>query len=157
MNDSFFQILSIVLTLIIAILGWKMHRKTEEIKIMKEQLSDKKYKSYRDIISIFFDTIKSTKSGKKIICNLTMDQFIDIKKDIFMYGSDSVFFAFNSCLTGLSEDIGNQKKYVDSILGLMLTIRQDMCGKKSKVSKEDILINLMQNKAEVKKFLSSLE
>ena len=46
--------ISIALTVIIAILGWRMQRKTEQIKIMEHQLSDKKYNAYADLVGLFF-------------------------------------------------------------------------------------------------------
>lgn len=44
-----------------------------------------------------------------------------------------------------------------AFLSFMLTIRQDMCGKQSKLSVRDILINLMQDETEVDKFISNMK
>lgn len=41
---------------------------------------------------------------------------------------------------------------MDVWLNLILKIRQDMCGHKSKLSKDDILLNLMQSRNEAQKF-----
>jgi len=41
---------------------------------------------------------------------------------------------------------------MDVWLKLILEIRQDMCGHKSKLDKNDILLNLMQSRAEVQKY-----
>ena len=43
-TDLIITILSVALPIIATILGWVIHRKTEKIKIMENQLSDKKYK-----------------------------------------------------------------------------------------------------------------
>ena len=116
---------------------------------MENQLSDKKYKAYADVVSIFFGILKDTKSNKQVTNKSIMDKMIDSKKDIFMYGSDAVFYAFNSFLTKSSKNSNNQKEIMEAFLSFMLAIRQDMCGKKSKLSVRDILINLIQNEEEV--------
>jgi hypothetical protein len=116
---------------------------------MENQLSDKKYKAYADVVSIFFGILKDTKSNKQVTNKSITDKMIDSKKDIFMYGSDAVFYAFNSFLTKSSKNSNNQKEIMEAFLSFMLAIRQDMCGKKSKLSVRDILINLIQNEEEV--------
>ena len=42
---------------------------------------------------------------------------------------------------------------MDDFLNLMIEIRRDMCGHTSKVSKYDLLLNLMQNPKEVDEFI----
>jgi hypothetical protein len=120
---------------------------------MENQLSDKKYKAYADVVSIFFGILKDTKSNKQVTNKSIIDKMIDSKRDIFMYGSDAVFYAFNSFLTKSSKNSNNQKEIMEAFLSFMLAIRQDMCGKKSKLSVRDILINLIQNDEEVDKFI----
>jgi len=153
MNDWIYKFLSILLPITCTILGWIIYRKTERIKIMENQLSDKKYKAYADVVSIFFGILKDTKSNKQVTNKSITDKMIDSKKDIFMYGSDAVFYAFNSFLTKSSKNSNNQKEIMEAFLSFMLAIRQDMCGKKSKLSVRDILINLIQNEEEVDKFI----
>ena len=153
MNDWIYKFLSILLPITCTILGWIIYRKTERIKIMENQLSDKKYKAYADVVSIFFGILKDTKSNKQVTNKSITDKMIDSKKDIFMYGSDAVFYAFNSFLTKSSKNSNNQKEIMEAFLSFMLAIRQDMCGKKSKLSVRDILINLIQNDEEVDKFI----
>lgn len=153
MNDWIYKFLSILLPITCTILGWIIYRKTERIKIMENQLSDKKYEAYADIVSIFFGILKDIKSNKQVPNKSIMDKMIDSKKDIFMYAPDVVFYAFNSFLTKSSKDSNNQKEIMEAFLSFMLAIRQDMCGKKSKLSVRDILINLIQNEEEVDKFI----
>lgn len=123
---------------------------------MENQLSDKKYQAYADIVSVFFALLKDTKTDKQISNKSIMNKMIDSKKDIFMYGSDAVFYAFNSFLTTSSKNPNNQKETMDAFLSFMLTIRRDMCGKKSKLSARDILINLIQDETEVDKVISNM-
>ena len=157
MNDWGYKLLSILLPIICTILGWIIYRKTERIKIMENQLSDKKYKAYADIVSVFFGMLKDTKNDKRVDNKLIMDKIMDSKKDIFMYGSDTVFYAFNSYLTKSSKTPINQNEIMGAFLSFMLTIRQDMCGKQSKLSIRDILINLTQDESGVDKFISDMK
>lgn len=157
MNAWGYKLLSILLPIICTILGWIIYRKTERIKIMENQLSDKKYKAYADIVSVFFGMLKDTKNDKRVDNKLIMDKIMDSKKDIFMYGSDTVFYAFNSYLTKSSKTPINQNEIMGAFLSFMLTIRQDMCGKQSKLSIRDILINLIQDESGVDKFISDMK
>lgn len=157
MNDWGYKLLSILLPIICTILGWIIYRKTERIKIIENQLSDKKYKAYADIVSVFFGMLKDTKNDKRVDNKLIMDKIMDSKKDIFMYGSDTVFYAFNSYLTKSSKTPINQNEIMGAFLSFMLTIRQDMCGKQSKLSIRDILINLIQDESGVDKFISDMK
>lgn len=145
---------SIILPMVYAILGWVIHRKTERIKIMENQLSDKKYKAYADIVSLFFNILKDTKSQKKTNTRDIMLRMIDSKRDIFMYGSDEVFHAFNEYLITSSKAPNAPKVIMNAFLQFILTIRQDMCGKHSKINQMDILINLLQDEDEIRRFYS---
>lgn len=77
---------------------------------------------------------------------------VDLKRDILLYGSDSVFYAFNNFFDISTNNPGDIKLMMDVWLNLILKIRQDMCGHKSKLSKDDILLNLMQSRNEAQKF-----
>lgn len=65
-NDWIYNFLSVLLPVICTILGWVIYRKTEQIKIMENQLSDKKYKAYADVVSVFFSILKDTKNDKRV-------------------------------------------------------------------------------------------
>lgn len=145
-------ILTIALPIIATILGWIIHRKTEKIKIMQNQLSDKKYQAYANIVSTFYSILKDSKNHKTTNQKALMEQMIDSKRDILMYGSDSVFKAFNNYLVKSSENT-DATTTMNSFLDFIIAIRKDMCGKQTKVTKRDILINLVQNKSEIDSFL----
>lgn len=61
------HLISVILSIIIAFMGWLMQRKTERIKIMENQLSEKKYKAYADMVGLFFSILKDAKREKKAI------------------------------------------------------------------------------------------
>ena len=144
------SIISILSTIIIAILSWKNHLKTEKIKIIENQLSEKKYSAYSDISSLFFNILKDVKENKISNTKDNLSKLIDIKKNILMYGSDDVFIALCEYLESSTSQNGTIT--IDKFLNLIVEIRKDMCGKKTKIKKQDILLLLMQNKEELKKY-----
>lgn len=154
-KDIILTILSILIPAIVAILGYIIHRKTEHIKIMESQLSDKKYIAYAGLVEMFFRILKNTKKTNVSNDNLA-EQMVDLKKDILLYGSDKVFYAYNNFFDVSTNHPGDLKLLMDAWLNLMLEIRQDMCGYSSKITKNDILFNLMQSRDEMKKFYELL-
>ena len=139
-----------ILTLIITVLGWIIHRKTERIKIIENQLSEKKCQAYAAIVQLFYDILQDIKSGKKLDAEEAGKRMMDSKRDILMYGSDKVFKAFNEYLCASTSNDSNV--IIKKFLNLILEIRKDLCGKRTSVKAEDILLSLMQNKEEVEKY-----
>lgn len=82
-KDIILTILSILIPAIVAILGYIIHRKTEHIKIMESQLSDKKYIAYAGLVEMFFRILKNTKKTNVSNDNLA-EQMVDLKR-IFYY------------------------------------------------------------------------
>lgn len=147
--------ISIFLTVVIAILGWIMQRKIEQIKIMENQLSDKKYNAYADLVGIFFSILKNVKKEKDTNQKVLMDKMLESKKNIFMYGSDKVVMAFSEWLCSSTTGENNEQQ-MNKFLELMIEIRKDMCGRSSKITKYDLLLNLIQNPKEVNDFIGQM-
>lgn len=116
---------------------------------MREQLSEKKYKAYADAVKMFYSILKNAKANRTTNNKEMMDRMIDIKRDIFMYGSDKVFKAFNKWL--LSTTNGNEKAQFATFLDFVLEMRKDLCNNKTNLTKHDILLNLTQSEEEAKK------
>lgn len=142
-------VFSIIATIACAILGALLSRKTERIKIMEKQLSEKRYVAYAKLYDFFYDLFKNQKSGKNANNSVMSGKLMDAKKELIMYGSDEVIFALNKYLSSLSEE--NPYYQFHYFLELMVLIRRDMCGK-TKVSRDDILLNIMQDRKELEKF-----
>ena len=146
MSKEALELLSIGLSALVIILGWLYNRRTEEMKIMRSQLSERKHKAYADIIATFYSVLKDVRNHQQTDMNIVESKMMDAKRDIFMYGSDKVFLAFNNWLMNASTP--NQ---FDAYLSFILSIRKDICGK-TKLKKNDILLNILQSKEELKKF-----
>lgn len=149
MNEE--SIISIILSIVIAFMGWVMQRKTERIKIMENQLSEKKYAAYAKIVGVFYSVLKDVKKERESNQRKMMDEILESKKNIFMYGSDSVIKAFNKWLCSTTK---KETQYVqlNAFLDFMIEIRKDMSGSSTNISKQDLLVNLIQNEDEVNKF-----
>lgn len=80
-----------------------------------------------------------------------MQKMIDAKKDIFMYGSDKVFRAFNKWLVVAFEN--NNKDQFGAFMDFVLEMRKDMFNGKTKLTKRDILLNLTQSEEETRKLM----
>lgn len=142
-------IISAIATLTCAVFGAMLHRKTERIKIMEGQLSEKRYLAYAKLYDFFYEMLKGQKDNKNINNKEMRNKLLDAKKELIMYASDDVVFALNKYLSSLTDaDVATQ---LDYFLDIMLLIRKDMCGK-SKISRDDILLNIMQDKGEMQKF-----
>lgn len=94
-KDIILAILAVLVPAIVAFMGYIIHRKTKRIKIMENQLSEKKYLAYAGIVTLFFNILKDVKNGKPSDGDLA-EKMVDLKRDILLYGSDSIFYAFNN-------------------------------------------------------------
>lgn len=151
------QVIIIVISTLCAILGWIVHRKTERIKIMENQLSERKYKAYSELVTVFYGILKDIKNKKNTNQKFMAEKMIDSKRDILMYGSDDVFLKFNEWLCSTHSEIEDDQKtktQMDYFLALVLEIRKDMQGGKTKLNQNDILLNLTQNKKEAQTFIN---
>lgn len=146
------QIIITIITTTCIVLGWIIHRKTEQIKIMENQLSERKYKAYAEMVALFYSILNDVKKQKNTNQNIIIDKMTESKRDILLYGSDTVFDKFNKwlCSTTEEKEYKIQMKY---FLDLILEMRKDMRGGKTKITEKDILLNLIQNRSEVDKFL----
>lgn len=148
-QENIIALLSVLLSTIVAVGGIVIAWQTEKLRTMREQLSEKKYNAYADAVKMFYSVLKNAKSNRAINDKDMMDGMIDIKRDIFMYGSDKVFMAFNTWL--LSTTSSNDKAQFAAFLDFVLEIRKDLCNNKTKLKKKDILLNLTQSEEEVRK------
>ena len=116
---------------------------------MREQLSEKKCKAYSDAMMLFYTILKDSKLHRPTDNKAMMQKMIDTKKDIFMYGSDKVFRAFNKWLVVAFEN--NNKSQFDAFMEFVLEMRKDIFNGKTKLTKHDILLNLTQSEEEARK------
>lgn len=148
-HENLIALLSILISTIVAVASIIIAWQTEKLRTMREQLSEKKYKAYADAVKMFYSVLKDSQLHKPTNNNEMLEYMIDIKRDIFMYGSDKVFKAFNKWLLVVKED--TNKAQFSAFLDFVLEMRKDLCNGKTKLTKHDIMLNLTQSEEEAKK------
>jgi len=148
-QENLTTILSVLVPAIVAVAGIVIARQTEKLRAMREQLSEKKCNAYANAMMMFYSILKDSKLHRPTDNKAMMQKMIDTKKDIFMYGSDKVFKAFNKWLVVVFEN--NNKTQFDAFLEFVLEMRKDIFNGKTKLTKHDILLNLTQSEDEAKK------
>lgn len=143
------------LSIIIIILGWYIHRQTERIKVMENLISEKKNEAYSSFVGLFYDLLAQSKENKSFDAHDGLIKMMEIKKTLFMYGSDKVFRAMNEWLKYCNPQY-DQKEMLNKVLKLLVLIRKDLQNN-SKLKVDDILFNIMQSKEEVEKFKSLMK
>lgn len=79
--NSVLGIVSAVATLACALMAALLHRKTERIKIMEGQLSEKRYSAYAKLYDFFYEMFKNSKDGKSINNKEMRNKLLDAKKN----------------------------------------------------------------------------
>ena len=148
-QEALITILTILVPAIVTIAGIIIAWQTEKLRTMREQLSEKKYNAYADAVKMFYSVLKDSKLHKQTNNDEMMLKMIDIKRDLFMYGSDKVFKAFNKWLLSVEEN--DKKAQFSAFLDFVLEMRRDLCNNKTNLTKHDILLNLTQSEKEAKK------
>ena len=147
-QETFNTLLTVSVPAIVTVAGIIIAWQTEKLRTMREQLSEKKYKAYADAVKMFYSILKDSKAHRSTNNEKMREKMIDIKRDIFMYGSDKVFKAFNTWL--ISTMSINDKKQFAAFLNFVLEMRKDLCNNKTKLTKYDILLNLTQSEEEAR-------
>lgn len=148
-QENIIAILSVLISAIVTVAGIVIARQSEKLRAMREQLSEKKCNAYSDAMMMFYSLLKDSKLHRPTNNKAMMQKMIDTKKDIFMYGSDKVFRAFNKWLVVAFEN--NNKTQFDAFLEFVLEMRKDMFYGNTKLTKHDILLNLTQSEEEARK------
>lgn len=157
MNENIVTIIAAGLSGIVAILLFLLQRKNEQLKIVKEKISDKKYEAYNQVLSIFFDLFKSVKNLKNVNEKQLSNKIIDLKKFLLLYANDDIlrkFFDWNK--SAQTEE--NRLAQFDKYLELMILIRKDMGNPDTKITTDEVLRSLADSEEtylELKRLISS--
>lgn len=147
---SLSEILVAVLTITAAGLGFIIREQKEKISTIQNQLSDKKYKLYHDIYSVFFNILKGQKGFEKTEEDKLAIFIMDIKKDILIYAPDEVvkkYFEWNRFVSNNGSDIQHAKIFLE----LFILIRKDMGHRDTSVTESEILGLIMSTDDELNK------
>ncbi|WP_042369764.1 hypothetical protein [Bacteroides neonati] len=152
---SYSELIVGFLTFTSVLLGCIIKIQHDKISAIKDQISDKKYRVYNEVFSIFFDIMREGKGYKKFKPNDLPDRIINVKKDLLIYGTDEIIRKFTEW--NVNCDSPNQLQNFQNYLSLFILIRKDMGYQKSKLTAKDILRIIMGNDKEYSNFLELMK
>ena len=136
-------LLPIILTLFAGV-GWLYKHEKEKRLQVERQLSEKKYHVYTKFIDLYFKIFENIKTNKKIPEAEMLRTLLEIKKELLIYGSDSVvlkFFAWEEfSITG--------KNSLVPVTDIIIEMRKDMVSPNTKVNTNNFLKSIVRDKKE---------
>lgn len=146
-------ILTSFAAIIAAAVTCKWQMQTEMRKILENYVSDKKYKAYYNAVNLFYTIMNDNKKEKPKGCTsspIKFEDILNVKQDLFVYGSDEAFRAFTNflCVSTDHQQVDIFTPYLD----FMLIVRKEISGGKSTITTDDILLNLMQSSKELQRY-----
>lgn len=144
-------ILSSMVAIAVAVVTCKWQMRTELRKILESYVPDKKYKAYYDAVNLVFTLIEESRQKKSVNSDERFHDLLKVKQDIFVYGSDEAFRAFTAYLCSCTPNPDGSDVF-KPLLDFMLIVRREISGGKSSISIDDIMLNLMQSKEELRKY-----
>ena len=144
-------ILSSLVAIVVAVMTCRWQMRTELRKILESYVSDKKYKAYYDVVNLVFTVLEESRQKKAVNSNARFHDMLKVKQDLFVYGSDEAFRAFTASICSCSPNSDGNDVF-KPLLDFMLIVRKEISGGKSSISTDDIMLNLMQNREELRKY-----
>ena len=142
-------ILSSMVAIAVAVMTCRWQMRTELRKILESYVSDKKYKAYYDAVNLVFTLLEEGRQKKTVNSNVRFHDLLKVKQDLFVYGSDEAFRAFTAYLCSCTPNSDGNNVF-KPLLDFMLIVRKEISGGKSSISTDDIMLNLMQSKEELR-------
>jgi hypothetical protein len=143
MDDNILKLIGASITAlfatIVAILLYVLKKKDDELSLIKNKISDEKYKTYFSIISLFFDILKQQKGITKFEQGELASKYIDIKKNLLLLGSDEIIKKFTEFDKILVIDDLEPMLKIKKWLDLFILIRKDSGNPKTKLTIDHIL------------------
>jgi hypothetical protein len=142
---------------IVAILLYFLKKRDDELNLVKNKISDEKYKTYFDVISLFFDLLKQDKGLATVTQSDLSRRYIDIKKNLLLLGSDEIirkFTEFDKNLVTPNQDKNASK--IGNWLELFILIRKDSGNPKTKLTIDDILRSIMATEKDYRDIKASI-
>ena len=132
---SFSPIIVVILSAIIAGLGYLYKSERDRREGVERQLSEHKYNTYMTLMNMYTDVMKASKTSKPLKPEDLVDRMQDLGKDLIIYGSDDVVKAFQKWV-----DAGRKGQMSIKQFGeLVVAIRRDMGNKRTKITHEEVL------------------
>lgn len=114
-------ILTSFAAIIAAAVTCKWQMQTEMRKILENYVSDKKYKAYYNAVNLFYTIMNDNKKEKpkgSTSSPIKFEDILNVKQDLFVYGSDEAFRAFTKflCASTDNQQVNTFTPYLDFML-----------------------------------------
>ncbi len=142
--EKYLNYLIPILLTMFAGIGWLYKHEKEKRLQVERQLSEKKYQVYTKFIDLYFKIYENTKTNKKITENEMLKIMIEIKKELLIYGSDSVVLKFFAW-----EEFSNTgKNSLVPVTDVIIEMRKDMVSPNTKINTTNFLKSIVRDKKE---------
>ena len=148
MDEQTLKILLAIFSTSTLIFATWLKIQSDRIRDIKSKLSDKKYQTYHEILSILFDLINQTKELKSVPEEQILLRIMNIKRDLILYGNDKMinkFFEWEDNQLKVAYRLWNWAE-------LAAIARKDMGNRWTKISADKILRSLFESKNEYMEF-----
>lgn len=98
-----------------------------------------------------FTLLEEGRQNKTVNFHARFHELLKVKQDLFVYGSDEAFRAFTAYLCSCTPNSDGSDVF-KPLLDFMLIVRREISGGKSSITTDDIMLNLMQSKEELRKY-----
>ncbi|MCP4051056.1 MAG: hypothetical protein GY730_10165 [bacterium] len=133
----------IVITATLAGLGWLYKHEREKRLLAEQQLFDKKYAFYAEILEFFFRIMQ----GKSYSDEKTKSKMWEFNKGLYLYASHSVLTNYQDWMyenrNYKSQNSNSVKKLLNGVCKIIIAIREDMVHEKKQINNESILKHLL--------------
>lgn len=151
--ETTFQIITGLLSIAVPFLLYKIQRQNDEIKAIREKVSDKQFKAYTDMFDLFFELFKEQIPTLKT-SDKRVNELIEIQKSFLIYASDNVLNKY----IDWKESIGKSNAgNLLPLLELFPLIRKDMGHKDTTFTAKDMLKILMNGNENVDAFYKAIK
>ena len=147
-----------IIAAFVALLLYFLKKKDDEINLIRNKISDKKYSVYFDAVNLFFDLLNKPKGIKNFAENELQLRYIELKKNVLLLGSDEIILKFLEIdkNTVISDKASVQ--VVMKFMELLHLIRKDAGNHKTKLTPDDLLKAIMASEKDyndIKSILAS--
>jgi hypothetical protein len=147
---SLSEIITLVLTILVTGLGYIIKRQHDKLQEVKNQLSEKKYDLYYELLSMIFDTIKKEKGMPVEDGRDLGHRIIDVKKPLILYAPDPILRKFIEWTRYTNNNPSNDPRHFLIYLQLIELIRKDMGQPKTSFVQDDFWNLIMTTDEEIR-------
>ena len=131
--------LVVIVSGLIAGLGYLYKSEKERRKEIERQLSEHKYEVYMAVMDLFTEAIDAAVAGTLSTREERIVHTRDLCKKLIIYGSDDVVTSYQKLMDALLTEAHDSTKLAPAIGNVILSIRRDMGNPRTKLTLHEAL------------------